>query len=113
VTALSRVAPFAPAAPVGAADRELGTDPGRDLLAARQATHGDFAETATLAQAIKGVIGRRAASLPPMQREALDQIATKLARILAGDANHADHWDDVAGYARLAAASLAPDNSVT
>jgi hypothetical protein len=94
----------------GAADRDLGivTDA---LLAARQATHGDFAETAAVAQAIKTVIGDRAARLPPVQQEALDQIATKLARILCGDANHADHWHDMAGYARLGVA--APDNSVT
>jgi hypothetical protein len=82
------------------------------LLDARQETHGSFAETAAVAQAIKTAIRDRAARLPPVQREALDQI-TKLARILCGDANHRDHWFDIAGYAELAAASLPPDNSVT
>jgi hypothetical protein len=93
----------------GAADRDLGTVTDA-LLAARQITHGDFARTAALAQAIKAAFGDCAARLSAPQREALDQIATKLARILCGDANHADHWRDLAGYARLAAASLAPDN---
>jgi hypothetical protein len=84
-----------------------------DLLDARRRRHGNFAETAAVAQAIKAAFGDRAARLPPVQREALDQIAAKLARILCGDANHADHWLDLAGYARLGAASLPPGNSVT
>jgi hypothetical protein len=104
MTQLSRGAQLAPAAPIGAA---------ADLLAARQTTHGDFAETAAVAQTLKAAMRDRAASLPRAQREALDMIATKLARILCGDANHADHWLDLAGYARLAAASPPPDNSVT
>jgi hypothetical protein len=52
-----------------------------ELLAARQTTHGDFADTAAVAQAIKAAFGDRAVRLPPVQREALDQIAAKLARI--------------------------------
>jgi len=36
-----------------------------------------------------------------VQREALDQIAAKIARILCGDANYADHWHDIASYAQL------------
>ena len=36
------------------------------------------------------------------QREALGQITFKIARILSGDPNHPDHWDDIAGYALLA-----------
>jgi hypothetical protein len=40
------------------------------LLDARRQTHGDFAETAQLAQAIKAVIRDRAAPLSPVQREA-------------------------------------------
>jgi hypothetical protein len=74
------------------------------LLDIRPRTHGNFAETAALAQTIKVAIRPHAARLPPVQQEALDQIAAKLARILCGDANHADHWLDLAGYARLAAA---------
>jgi hypothetical protein len=33
----------------------------------------------------------------------LEMIAHKIGRVLAGDPNHADHWDDIAGYARLVA----------
>jgi hypothetical protein len=73
------------------------------LLAARQKTHGDFAEMAAISRALKAVIADRAARLSPTQHEALDQIAVKLARIVCGDPNHADHWSDIAGYARLGA----------
>ena len=97
MTELSRGAQLAPAAPVGAA---------ADLLAARQTTLGDLAKTAVLAQTIKAVIRDRAAHLPPVQREALDQIAVKLARTVAGDPNHADHSLDPPGSARLAAAVI-------
>lgn len=35
------------------------------------------------------------------QMEALDLMATKQSRIVSGDPTFADHWDDIAGYARL------------
>lgn len=41
--------------------------------------------------------------LPKMHREALDMIAHKIGRILNGDHDYADSWDDIAGYARLVA----------
>jgi hypothetical protein len=78
-----------------------------ELVDAHQATHGDFADTAQIAQALKAVLDVAAARLGPVQREALDQIAVKIARILAGDATCADHWRDLAGYAWLAGRDLA------
>lgn len=39
--------------------------------------------------------------LQPYQRESLEMIAVKLARILHGDPNHVDGWHDIAGYATL------------
>jgi hypothetical protein len=51
------------------------------LLVAQQRTHGEFAATAALAQALKSVVRDRAASLPPTQP---------------------DHWLDITGYAVLA-----------
>ena len=47
-----------------------------------------------------------AARFEAPQREALDQIAVKLARTVAGDPNHADHSLDPPGSARLAAAVI-------
>jgi hypothetical protein len=73
-----------------------------DLLAKRNATHGNFALNAALSQELKRVLRRRN-PLTDVQREALEAIAGKIARILAGDPNHEDHWDDIAGYATLVA----------
>jgi hypothetical protein len=73
-----------------------------ELIDAHQATHGDFADTAQIAQALKAVLDIAAARLGPVQREALDQIAVKLARICAGDATCAEHWRGLAGYCWLA-----------
>lgn len=35
------------------------------------------------------------------QREALDMIQHKIGRILNGDPNYRDSWDDIQGYAKL------------
>lgn len=40
------------------------------------------------------------------QRESLEMIAHKIARILNGDPNYADSWVDIAGYAQLIADRL-------
>jgi hypothetical protein len=40
-------------------------------------------------------------SLSDGQAEALEMIAGKIARILSGNPDFADHWDDVIGYAQL------------
>jgi Holliday junction resolvase len=74
-----------------------------ELIAAPQATHGDFADTASIAQALKAVFATAGADrFGPAQRESLDQIAVKLARICAGAPASAEHWRDLAGYAWLA-----------
>ena len=39
--------------------------------------------------------------LDHVQAEALEQIATKIGRLLSGDSKHADHWKDIQGYAKL------------
>lgn len=38
--------------------------------------------------------------------EALDIITQKIGRIINGDANYADSWQDIAGYAQLVANRL-------
>lgn len=83
-----------------------------EVLNEREATHGDFAVTAKVAQRLKGVICCQDRSmgnkLSPIQAEALDQICTKIARILSGDPNEPDHWRDIQGYAGLALERLTP-----
>lgn len=79
------------------------TQTGETLLAKRHKTHGDFADTAHIAQLLKGIMSDNGAyKLNEVKIECLSGIATKIARILSGDHNHKDHWDDIAGYARLA-----------
>lgn len=46
--------------------------------------------------------------LDDVQRESLSMIFHKIGRILAGDPNFRDHWDDIAGYAKLAADRCKP-----
>lgn len=79
------------------------------LLQEREKTHGNFRNNAIFSQHLKAVfkggmgMPQTAHGLVPEQREALDMIALKLSRILSGQANFKDHWDDIAGYAKLAA----------
>ena len=79
-----------------------------NVLADRRTTHGDYADTARTAQHLRGAMreGNNWAILTDTQRESLDMIAMKIARILSGDPQHADHWDDITGYARLVSTSL-------
>jgi hypothetical protein len=67
----------------------------------RKKQHGNWAHQAHVARNLKGIIDEHARNLSNGQREALDMIAVKISRILSGDPNHADHWDDIAGYAYL------------
>lgn len=45
-----------------------------------------------------------------LQKYALDMIAMKLSRLVAGDANKADTWHDIAGYATLVEKQLEDKN---
>lgn len=79
-----------------------------DLLAHRKTTHGNFDRTADVAQKIKAIWRDTPnyEKLGAPQREAIDLIATKIARILCGNPRCKDHWADLAGYAKLAADDL-------
>ena len=80
-----------------------------ELLNERGKTHGDFSDHAGITQALKSAMqyhnrdGDAWAKLTDPQREALEMIVHKIGRILAGNPNFRDHWDDIAGYARLVA----------
>ena len=77
------------------------------LLAERATTHGRFEYNAHTGQALRNAmrysVGPGWGSLSDVQREALDMIAGKISRILSGQGAFVDHWDDIAGYAKLAA----------
>jgi hypothetical protein len=72
-------------------------------LADRKSIHGDFTDHARISQALKDA-ARESPSWPVMsaiQRESVDMILHKIARVCAGNPAHPDHWHDIAGYARL------------
>ena len=73
------------------------------IIAAHESSHGDFTGNATTAQALKYVMrqGKNWEEMPAWMRESLEQMQTKVARILAGDFNDPDHWKDLQGYPRL------------
>jgi hypothetical protein len=82
------------------------------ILEERKKTHGDYTDHSRITQRIKAIIQDEDlgaaeiganSKLSDDQRETLDMIAHKIGRIMAGDPNVADHWDDIAGYAKLSA----------
>ena len=76
------------------------------ILKERQKTHGEFSTHAKISQDLKLILRDNDGELSDVQKEALDMILHKVARILNGNPNHKDHWDDIAGYATLAAKQL-------
>ena len=69
----------------------------------RGSTHGDFAEGAVIVQGIMDLLmgGVSWKKMNPVQKEVTHMIAHKLQRIVTGDPDVDDHWDDIAGYAHL------------
>ena len=74
------------------------------VLSTREKTHGSYLSTAKIAQSIKDAMrgSPNWIRLTDVQAESLEMIAVKLARILCGDPDFQDHWQDVMGYAKLA-----------
>lgn len=72
-------------------------------LSERGARYGDFTDHAVICQSIKRVMMNTPGweRLNDVQRQALDVIADKQARILSGDPDYADNWHDIQGYAKL------------
>ncbi len=78
------------------------------LVTERESTHGEFNQTAAVVQSLSQALYRHSGStaFTPPQQHAIDMIIVKLARIVAGDRYHEDHWRDIAGYATLVANGL-------
>lgn len=72
-------------------------------LAERGARYGKFEDRAVIAQGLKDQMWATEgwSRLAPDQRQALEVIQDKVARILNGDPDYTDNWHDIAGYARL------------
>ena len=75
------------------------------LIRERKNQHGNWNQQSAVSQELKSIIDKRAnystLKLTDSQREALEMIAVKISRIICGDPDHEDHWDDIAGYAIL------------
>lgn len=84
-------------------------DPIAAILDERSSRYGSFADNSRYAQQIIKVVRdgqqeRISAGRLPMteyQVNALHMIAQKMSRIISGDADYADNWDDIAGFAQL------------
>jgi hypothetical protein len=72
-------------------------------LEERGKRYGKFIGHAAIAQTLKSAMQNTAAwnKLHSDQKEALEMIQHKIARILNGDPDYADSWHDIAGYATL------------
>lgn len=71
----------------------------------RDEKHGGLTLVGLTSQRLKEVMrsGRNHSVLHDSEKEALDMIAHKIARILHGaDPHNREHWEDVAGYALAA-----------
>lgn len=78
------------------------------LVDERITTHGDFGPGSAIWQKLMQVYYDAGAygKLSPSQLMAFTMIAMKQSRILNGNPNYHDHWDDIAGYANLASREL-------
>jgi len=72
-----------------------------EILVERGTTHGHFPLNASVSQELKAICHHHGKRLTPSQREALDNVCQKMARILTGNANHVDSWLDISGYTTL------------
>lgn len=73
------------------------------MLAGREERYGSFQEHATIAQELKQAMqtSRKWDALSDDKKEALEMIQHKVARILNGNPDYNDNWQDIAGYAIL------------
>jgi hypothetical protein len=78
------------------------------ILDARAKTYGPFRDVSELTLTLVDAMNARREkdSLADDQSVALYMIQHKIARIITGDADHIDSWDDIAGYAKLVADRL-------
>lgn len=74
-----------------------------DILDERGKRYGTFEGHAKITQELKRAMHAHPnwSKLPDDAKEALEMNQHKVGRILNGDPNYADSWDDIGGYAKL------------
>lgn len=77
-------------------------------LTERGSRYGTFLAQSTITQNIKSALYDTPnwKTLASDQKEALEMVALKMARILNGDPNFHDSWHDIVGYTKLVADRL-------
>lgn len=89
-----------------------------EITKKRGSVYGPFLHNAIVAQSIKAALrnipdpdneGLRWENLPLDVRESLDLIALKMSRIVTGDGEYLDNWDDIGGYAKIVADRIRAD----
>ena len=80
----------------------------KDVLQQRGDRYGSYPTHALISQDLKTTMQKYSGyeRLSVDQKESLEMIAHKIARILNGDPNYDDSWVDIAGYATLIAKRL-------
>ena len=83
------------------------------VLEERGARYGTFMGNAIVAQSLKKAAHtEQYFKLAPDQRESIDQILSKISRIVTGNAgNYIDSWTDIVGYAKLVEDRLKQDEA--
>ena len=79
-----------------------------DILKERGDRYGSFEDNSKVSQQIKDILhaGSSWGKCDYHQKEALEMIAHKIARIINGDPDYKDSWTDIIGYARLVEETL-------
>lgn len=74
-----------------------------NIINERAKTHGDYREQAVWSQTFKDMLrsSKNWNSLTDGQKEALEMLSVKISRIVNGDPDYPDHWDDISGYSLL------------
>ena len=75
----------------------------KNILNERGKTYGNYKDCADISQQLKEVISSKHKwqSLSTDKRQSLEMIMYKVARIINGDADYIDSWQDICGYATL------------
>ena len=76
----------------------------KEILQERGKRYGEFKDHAEISQLIKFAMFEshgKELRLSADQRESLEMIAHKLARIVNGDPDYVDSWVDIVGYSQL------------
>lgn len=72
------------------------------ILSERQSQYGCYEDVAkTTRDILKALRIGNYENMPAPHQEALHMIASKMARLVHGDANHLDSWVDIGGYSKL------------